>query len=548
MSCPNELTWSVYVDGELERDALRSAEMHLVSCRSCRSQVLALRDENAALTNVLHERTPAWAYPRPQQAATRELSWGLPVAVAAVTAVLTIGGLLLEMRLPGMLDLLNPKRLIGVNEMVFDTIFTLRDRWPELFEAGASVGAMAAFSALGCATLHALSNRITKSSSLMLLFLLVSMAPDSAKALDIRSDQDTHVAAGETVSETLVCTGDVVTIEGTVDGDLIVGAERFSMRGTVTGNLYFFASEVELDGVVQGTVIGAGDQVRLAGRVDGGVNLGADRLNVTDGAQIGRDAILFGEGVRISGAAARDVTFLGEWIEVRARIARDLHVLGADRVALLDNAQIGRNVTARLWGQHDEVEQTSGAIVQGEVTVSRDSIVHEHFLSRYGRPSFYVAKVVAAAAAFLFGLLIYVLDPRLFEADLPNARKFFGSLGTGFIIVLAGPVALVLIALTVIGIPIAALGGFLFISSLYTSYVLVAGLVGQAIRSPSRSGHSGIGAFAPSLLIGVLVLSLAAALPFVGSAVRIVAILFGMGCLFERVRGLQALNLRGLRN
>ena len=37
-----------------------------------------------------------------------------------------------------------------------------------------------------------------------------------------------------------------------------------------------------------------------------------------------------------------------------------------------------------------------------------------------------------------------------------------------------------------------------------------------------------------------------AALPFVGVAVRIVAVFFGLGCVFERSRGLQALNLHGI--
>lgn len=545
MSCPDEMTWSVYVDGELSGEELRRAEMHLVSCRGCRSQVIALRDEIQALTYALHERAPAHSPVRPKQTPARDLSWGLPLAIAAVTAVLTIGGILLEMRLPGVLDLLNPKRLIGVNEMVFDAAFMLRDRWPELFEAAASVGAMAAFSALGCAALHALSRHIAKSSSLPLVLLLLLTAPDIASALDFRRDQDTHVAAGETVSETIACTGDVVTIDGTIDGDLIVGAERFTMRGTVKGNLFFFASEVDIDGVVEGSVIGVADRVAFDGRVDGAVVLGGDRLNVMDEARLGRDVALFGEGVQIAGSAARDVTFAGDWIEVRAEIGRDLHVLGADRIALLDSARVGRDVRGNLWGRQDGVDQAPGSVVSGEVRVSRESIVREHYLEHYTHPGFYVFVLVSAAAAFVFGLLIYLFDPRLFEAEMPDVRGFGRSLGIGFVVLLSGPVALILVGLTVVGIPVALLGLFVLISAVYSSYVLVAGLIGRAAVTPAGPG---IGSFAPSLLVGVLILSAVAALPFVGPAVRILAVLFGLGCLAERVRGLRALNLNGFRD
>jgi cytoskeletal protein CcmA (bactofilin family) len=543
VSCPNAFTWSVYVDGELAGDELRRAEMHLVSCRSCRTQVVALRDEATALTAALVERSPAPTLPRTRSAPARDLAWSLPTAVAAVTAVLAIAGLLIELRLPGVLDLLNPRRLMGAYEMAFDSVFMLRSRLPELFDLATSVGAVAAFSALGCAAVHALSRRLIRSSSLLLVLPLLLSAPDVARALDIRRDQDTHVGAGETIVASLVCTGGVVTIDGTIEGDLVVGAERVTMRGTVTGSLYVFGGEVEIDGEVHGSVVGVGERVRLGGRVDGSVTLGGERLTVAHDARIGGDSALFGEGVLVEGVVGRDLAFAGEWIEVRGAIARDLHVLGADRVALFDSARVGRDVRAHLWGRHDELEQQPGASVGGEVRIEQESLVREHYLEQYRHAGFYVMLLVGAAAAFVFGLLIYVLDPRLFGADGPDARGFFRSLATGFIVMLAAPVVLLLVALTVVGVPVAVLGAFILISAVYSAYVLVAGLLGQAVLKPSGPG---LGAFAPSLLAGVLILSVAAALPFIGAAVRIVAVLFGLGCLFERVRGLHALNLRGI--
>jgi cytoskeletal protein CcmA (bactofilin family) len=545
MTCPEELTLSIYADDELPRDEVRQLEMHLVSCRDCRHRIVALRDEMSALADAMNERTAPARILRERTAPAPELAWGLPAAIAAITAVLTIAGVLIEFRLPGAFDLLNPRRLMGVYEMTFDTVFMLRDRLPAFFDAAASVGAMASVSALGCAALHALSRRISRSSSSLTLMMLVFLiVPNLSRAVDIRHEENTHVGADQTISETLVCSGEVVTIDGTVDGDLVVAAERFSLRGTVTGNLIVFGSDVEIDGTVNGTLISAGERVNLSGRVDGAVAIAAERLNVLDEARIGRDVTLIADGARLSGEAARDVTFVGDWLEVRATIGRDLHVLGADRVALLDGASIGRDVRGRLWGSETEIEEASGARVSGEVQVSRESRIHEHYLAHYRHPTFYVMVLVSAAAAFLFGLLIYILDPRFFEAETPDGRGFARALGIGFVICLAGPVALFLTGMTVVGIPIAVLGLFILISALYTAYVIVAGMVGRSIVKPAGPG---LGAFAPSLLTGVLIVSVLAALPFVGIAVRILAVLFGLGCLFERARGLHALNLRGIR-
>jgi cytoskeletal protein CcmA (bactofilin family) len=545
MSCPTEMTWSIYADGELSPDEVRDLEMHLVACLACRGRVVALREEVTALADALHERAPTLIRARQREAPAKQLAWSVPATIAAVTAVLTIAGLLVELRLPGLLGLLDPRRLMGAYEMTFDAVFLLRDRLPALFEVATSVGAMAAVSALGCALIHALSRYLTKSTSSLSLVLLVLLGtPEASRALDVRPDDDTHVGADQVVSETLVCSGDVVTIDGTVDGDLYVAAERFSLRGRVTGNLVVVGREVEIAGEVGGSLLGAGERVDLTGRVGGSVVFAAERIDVLDQARLERDLLLFAEGARLAGTAMRDVTFGGDWLEVRGEIGRDLHVLRADRLALLDGARIGGDVHGRLWGPEAEIDQARGASIGGEVDVSPESRMHEHYLSHYREPGFYLMVLVAAAAAFLYGLLIHWIDPRLFAADLPDARGLLRAVGIGFVICLVGPVALVVVGLTVVGIPISVLGLFVLLTSLYTGYVLVAGLLGRAIVAPTGPG---LGAFAPSLLAGVLVLWTATAIPFVGPAIRVVAVLFGLGCLLERVRNVHALNLRGIR-
>jgi len=439
--------------------------------------------------------------------------------------------------------MLNPRRLIGAYEMLFDSVFMLRSELPALFELATSVAAVVSVSALGCALVHALSRRLLRTTTLSLLALLCLSAPDAARALDLRHDMDTDIAKAQVVDETLVFTGDRVSIDGTVDGDLYVGAERFTLRGAVTGSLYVFGNEVEIDGRVGGSIIALGERVRVGADVGGAVVLGGDRLTVDEAATIRRDVTILGEGARVEGMLKRDLSFVGDWIEVRAAVARDLHVMGAERVALLDGAQIGGDLRGRFWGPAKEIEMAPTAAVLGTTSVVEGMRIHEHVMSKYSEPSFYLGLLVAAAAAFVFGLLLYLLDPRLFEADAPDARSFFRSLGIGFALLLAGPFAILLIGFTVVGIPVAVLLAFILISALYSAYVLVAGLLGLLVL---RSSGPGLGAVAPTQLVGVLILSAASALPFVGTPLRIVAVLFGLGCLFERVRGLHALNLRGV--
>ncbi len=545
MSCPSELTWSIYVDGELEDEELRSSELHLVSCRECRTRVVALQEEGQALTHAMLERETRRAAAPVVAPPARDLAWGLPLAIASVTVLLTIVGALIELRLPGVLDLLNPRRLMGAYELAFDSVFMVRDQLPGFLELVTAVGVVAAVSAIGCALVHALSQRLLNSSSLMIVFAVALMAPEVARAIELRIDQDTIIGASETVDGSLFCVGDVVTIDGTIDGDLVAGAERVSVRGKITGNLFVFGEEVEIDGEVEGTVITFARTTRLAAKVAGSALLGGERLTVAEGAEIGRDATFLGEGVQLDGVAKRDVTFGGEWLELRGEIGRDLHALEAERITLLDSAKIGRDVHGHLHDGPEAVDRAPGAEVGGQVEITHESLVKEHVMSRYRDPGFYLGALMFAAAGYVFGLLVYLLDPRLFDADPPNARGFFRAMGIGFMIILAGPVAMLLVGLTVVGLPIALFGFFLFLLALYTGGIVVAAMIGRAVMPPKAPG---LGGFAPSYLVGTLILTVAAIIPFVGVAVRVIMVLFGVGCLFERVRGVHELNLRGLRS
>ncbi len=71
MSCFPEVRYAIYVDGELPRDEAREVEAHLVQCRECRALILALRDEGAAIADLLREKPQAVLQPVPARARAR---------------------------------------------------------------------------------------------------------------------------------------------------------------------------------------------------------------------------------------------------------------------------------------------------------------------------------------------------------------------------------------------------------------------------------------------------------------------------------------------
>ena len=116
------------------------------------------------------------------------------------------------------------------------------------------------------------------------------------------------------------------------------------------------------------------------------------------------------------------------------------------------------------------------------------------------------------------------------RADGP--RDLVRAVGIGLATLVAAPLALVVAAATVVGIPVALIGAAALLAALYVALVAVAALVGGALVRPGP-GHAGFGA---ALAAGLAILVVLTHLPFLGDAVRVVAVLTGLGLLVERLR------------
>ncbi len=533
MSCPLESTLLLYVDTELLGPELRELESHLMGCRDCRAQVIALRDESQLFGDVLQERVRERSVAVAARRHTPEpgVAVGLPAAVAAVTAALAFLGFLLETRMPGGLDLLNPLRLKGAYEMAFDLIFMLRDRAPGTLELAASIGVVAGVSAMLTLGVSALYRHVYGTAALVLMAALAG-GPQAAQGLVVRIDEDTQVAASEVIEESMLLSGDIIHVDGVIDGDLIVGAKRVTIGGTVRGSVYVLSRDLEITGTIEGSLHGLVEHTRIDGEVKGSVYQVGESVTLAPDGVVGRDLSMVAEDGIVGGRVARDVFFGGDTLELRSEVGRNVEVRWAEHVALRDAARIAGDVELGLEAEED-LERAPGAQVAGAINVTPRDSMKDHYLDAYRDPAWWAAHGIALMTAFLFGLLLHFLMPAIFEAGLSTSPEFFRSFGYGFLVIVATPIAICLLALTVVGIPVAVLALFSYVVLFYSAEIVVGAWIGRVLWPPSDES---IFAFGRSFFVGLAVLTLASLVPFLGPPIMIVATLIGAGLLFEQAR------------
>jgi cytoskeletal protein CcmA (bactofilin family) len=531
---PDEMVLSTYIDDALEGTPRNELEAHLVRCRECRTRVVALRDESAFLGNVLKGRTKPVQASAPVPETEASVALGVPIAIAAVAMVFAVAGAILEAQMPGGLDLFNPLRLKGAYEMVFDSIFFLRDAAPGLVEFLLALGAMASVSALlsfGAGLLY----RHLFGATVALALCVAWMGPHPVSAVEMFIDEDTHIAAGETIEGSIVITGDRARIDGTVTGDVIAMTERLQIPGRIEGNLYVFTRDLDLSGTVEGSVHTVSERARIDGAIEGSLMAVTGNFTLTQEGHVARDAWLLLEAGVLDGTFRRDVLLGGGQFEISGAIERNLDVRFVDEGILRSGARIGGDLDVWTSGHH-EFERDPNAKIGGEERVHEGRKHHQRYLDAYLEPGLYIAHAISFAAAFAFGLFIYALLPRAFEVGIQTSRDFFRSLLMGFVLLLVPPCVIVLLGLTLVGLPIAVLAGFLYITLLYGAELLVGVWLGRTLLG--REDGESLWSFGRVFFVGLAAVSVASHLPFIGPPVAILCVLVGLGLVFDRARRL----------
>jgi len=303
---------------------------------------------------------------------------------------------------------------------------------------------------------------------LLVVALALAVVPGSAAA-DTRAGGTVVVAENETV-DGLTAFGGTVVVHGTVDGDVTALGGTVVVYGTVTGDVTALGGTVEVDdgGVVQGDLTAAGGAVTIAGRVGGDVNAAADTVTLTDTAAVAGTLSYDGELVSAPGATVEGGVVQG----------------------------------SGGFGPLPDIPTWAGTV---------SSIVS-------------TLVVGALLVAALPGFTDRVADAAV---DAPGRSALSGL---GFLVFV--PITLILIAFTLIGIPVTILGFIAYAVLLTVGYVAGNYTLGRYILSIRDMENRWL-----ALLVGVLLVAALDFAPLVGGLVQLVVFLLGVGALVLALLG-----------
>lgn len=365
---------------------------------------------------------------------------------------------------------------------------------------------------------------------LLAAFFILAFFPfTSAEAVFKESEGVVSVSQNDVIDDNLFVIADALYVSGEVRGDVIVAASKVEIKGNVTGDIILFASDAVVEGTVGGDVRALSGSLRMNAVTAGNATIATGNLVVGDAGEIGHSLTAFAENLELNGRVVKNVTAFSEHARINAPVGGTvfLYLNGSGILTLGEKGRIGGDLH---YLSKSELLREDGSEIAG--IVRRIEPTPKGVGN--GTKLFFLLSLIYIISIFVVGLFIV----NLFGMELSStAREMLKRplllLAKGFAYFFLTPLALLLLLLTVIGIPLAFIAGAFFFALLIVTQAVSAFAAGFFIfekLSPQKSPHPVL-----VLLIGLLAVRVLTGLPYLGWFFGFLFLWWALGALMERV-------------
>ncbi|MGM0591803.1 MAG: polymer-forming cytoskeletal protein [Halobacteriota archaeon] len=315
-------------------------------------------------------------------------------------------------------------------------------------------------------------------------------------------------------------TGGVVVVEAdeTVPGDLNAVGGTVVVRGTVDGNVEATAGTVVVEGTIGGDLEAVAGSIVIEGTVDGDVGAAGGSVLVREQAEIGGTLEAAAGSTRLEGTVGGDARLAGEEVVIAETAVVDGNVeYDAETFTASPDATVGGTVTQT---EDLSIDVAPAFTVPGDFEGPTVPTFPSGIFAAYGLLVNLVLGVILLVVAPTFGDRVSTLG----RTDTVKSGI------VGVLEVVGIPIGLLLLFVTIVGIPLSLAGFVLFALLLWITQVYGALVVGTWLLSLAGTEN-----LWGALVLGVVLLAVLAVVPF-GSVVQFFILAIGLGAFTLALR------------
>lgn len=334
----------------------------------------------------------------------------------------------------------------------------------------------------------------------------------------------------------------------THEGDYFAAGDMVEIYGKVSGDLYAAGGQVIIDGEIEGDVLAAGGMVTISGKVGQDARVAGGNITIT--GEIGKNLTIVGGNIQIANSANVTGNLVGGVgnLHIDAPIGGNVSIgvgnltlsntvggnieAGVGSMRITSNASIGGDLT--YWTDEDEETEISideaasisGAVNKKSMPINLDTDKLQKAPKGFFKGFNLFTKAISFMATLVIGFLLIRFFPKC-SANAANtlSTKLWKSLGIGFLALIVTPILIVLLAITIFGIPLAIMLAFLFFVYLYIARIYAMLAIGNKTVELARKKTKIGWAF----LLGAIIYYLLSLIPFIGGLIKLAIIIVAFG-------------------
>lgn len=371
-------------------------------------------------------------------------------------------------------------------------------------------------------------NKIYKALVLSGAVLLLSANFASAAEILAPKDQQAVLTVGATETHhNLYAGASTLTVNGNTTGDAFLAGGTVTTNGNVEADLAAAGGTLVINGTTSGDLRAAGGTITINGAISGDALLAGGTVILTEKTSVGADLLAAGGSVDVSGPVVGKLCIRGGSVRINSKITGDVWVTATEKLTFGPKAE----VTGKI-----HYEGTKEAIVEQGAQVSAIEFVQ--IKAKQGAngafKAFFTGALLIKLLAWIVAVLILMkLFPTKTKTAIEIAHaKPWASLGIGFLALVVAPIAIIILAITLIGYYVAFMLLAIYVVLVALSFLIAALFLGNLIVKWLMKKPGPVLDW-QSAVIGVAVFTLFSFIPVVGWLANAMLVLIAFGSLVQ---------------
>lgn len=361
--------------------------------------------------------------------------------------------------------------------------------------------------------------------SVLVLSLLMPLPATSVLSAS-QAHQQSHQSGLTTSQGNFYTAGSSVDIDHEVNGDLIAAGGRISVERVVARDAASAGGTVEVRAPIADDVRVAGGNVTIDSRIGGELFAAAGTLRLAERSRVRAAAMLAGGDVKVQGRIDGDLGVAGREIFVDGSVGGSATLRG-EHIVLGPLASIEGDLH---YASPNPLQRDPGARITGTFTEQDTPAQWRRERDRSVSALVWIHPLFVLGLS-LAGAVLFLIWPRALGTVYQTMRVHtLGAMLAGLALLFVTPPLIIVMMMSVIGIPLAFALLLLYPLFLLLAYLSAGFFIGKLILQGLKLDAAfGFTRQVLGIFIGLVVLALLTWVPFVNILVMLFALSAGLG-------------------